>query len=143
MVFGFFSSNVSVDLNKRGDEYFAGDSVKGSVKLSTFRGVNARNIKVRLCCVEWVNPKKNGGKNGEGKETVLWEKEKKLGGAHKYSAGKWKFEFKLPTDALPTITPEPYKKNINEGAGLKWYLHAQIDIPAGVDMHAYKQIFLY
>ena len=142
-MFGFLTSRVTVDLNKRGDEYFAGDSVEGKVKLSTLKGVNARSVKVRLCCVEWMNPKKNRGKGGEGKESVLWEKEKKLGGAHKYSAGDWKFEFKLPKDALPTITPEPYKKNTNEGAGLKWYLHAQMDIPTGIDMHAYKQLFLY
>ncbi|MBD3398678.1 hypothetical protein GF412_05550 [Candidatus Micrarchaeota archaeon] len=143
MVFGLFSSKLSVGLEKRGREYFPGELVKGHLKLSTLKEVKARGVKVQIRCVEWMNPKKDGGKEEEGKEILLWEKEKTLGKAHKYSAGEWKFEFALPKNALPSIIPEPCKKDANEGAGLKWYIRGHMDIPNGIDMHAYKQFFVY
>jgi hypothetical protein len=143
MVFGLFSSELSVGLEKGNREYFPGENIKGHVKISTLKGVNARKVLVQLRCVEWMNPKKDGGTEKEGKEFVLWEKEKKLGGAHKYSTKEWKFEFALPKNALPSIIPEPCKKDANEGTGLKWYVHAHMDVPNGLDMHAYKQLFIY
>jgi hypothetical protein len=143
MVLSFLSSRLSVEVSSKDGEYRAGDTLEGTVQLRTLKGVEAREVKVSLCCAEWVNNKENGGKEGEGKEIVLWEKERKLGGKHRYSSGDWKFEFKIPESAAPSITPEPYQKFPKEGAGLKWFLHAHMDVPASIDLHAYKQIFLY
>lgn len=143
MVLSFLTSKLSVHASKTNDDYYPGEVVKGYVRLNTLKGVDARNVKVSLCCVEWMNPKKNGDKDKEGKEAVIWEAEKKLGGKHKYSAGEWEFEFLLPKNALPTISPEPSRKHAHTGAGLKWYLHAQMDVPNSIDLHAFKQIFIY
>ena len=143
MVFSVLASKLCVHTDKKGDEYYPGDMIGGYAKLHTLRGVAARSVKVRLRCIEWLNPKKNTNKEGKGQELLLWEKEKKLGGNHKYHAGEWAFNFKLPKTALPTITPEPYQKHAHVGAGLKWHLHAQLDLPHSPDMHAYKQIFIY
>lgn len=139
----FLSSRLSVHVNKRDDDYKPGDRVEGYVRLHTISGVDARKLVVRLTCAEWVNPKKDSGKEGEAREVKLWKKEKVLGGPHKYRAGEWEFEFILPKDAMPTLNPEPFSRHPNEGAGLKWYLHAKMDVPNSIDLHGYKQLFIY
>jgi hypothetical protein len=143
MAFPFLTSRLSVSTRKESGEYFPGDKVEGSVKLSSLREVRARSISVSLSCAEWVGPGKAGGKRREGEETSVWKKEKKLGGSHGYASGEWEFAFVIPKDAMPTITPEPSRPHPTEGAGLKWYLHAKMDIPASIDLHAYKQVFVY
>ncbi len=142
-MFSFFTSRLSVGVEKEGGEYFPGGTIKGHVKLSTLRGVSARSIKISLSCSEWVCPGKVDGEPGKNDESPVWAKEKKLGGRHVYHSGEWNFEFLLPKDALPTINPEPSRAHPTEGAGMKWYLHAKMDVPASIDLHAYKQIFVY
>ena len=109
--FSLFRSSISLNVDRGSEDYYPGDIIKGHVKLNSLRGIDARSVKIRLCCAEWMN---SNGKEGNGNEVVLWEKEKTLGGKHKYPSGEWKFEFKIPKTALPTITPEPYDKNAKE-----------------------------
>lgn len=143
MVLSFLTSRISIRLEKESGEYRPGDTVRGRVRMSTLRGVSARGISVSLFCVEWMCPGKVDGEKGEAKESNVWNKHKKLGGKHMYNSGEWGFEFVLPKDALPTINPEPSRSHPTEGAGMKWYLHAQMDVPASIDLHAHKQIFVY
>lgn len=142
MVFSFLTAKLSIELEGNRAEYKAGETVKGRVKLNTFGKVDARKFHVCLCCSEWmkhIDPRKEDG----GKEIALWKKDFRLGDKGVYKAGEWAFEFQVPKESVPTITPDRRNKYSTKGAGVKWALHAQMDLPSSLDLHAYKQVFVY
>ncbi len=142
MVFSFLSSKISIELEGNRAEYKPGEALKGKVKLHTFGKVDARKFHVVLCCAEWMSGHKSDNEE-EAKEVPLWKKDFVLGEKGTYRAGEWDFEFKVPPESIPTIACEPCNKFCQKGAGVKWFLHAQMDVPSSLDLHAYKQVFVY
>ena len=142
MVFSFLTSKISIELEGNKAEYKAGEAIKGKVKLHTFGKVTARKFHIVLSCAEWMNPHSSDNEE-EAKEILLWKKDFKLGEKGEYKAGEWAFEFQLPPESTPTIACEPKNKFCHKGAGVKWFLHAQMDVPSSLDSHAFKQVFVY
>lgn len=142
MAFSFLTSKISIELEGNKAEYAPGETVRGKVRLHTFGKADARKFHIVLCCSEWMNPHEDD-KEEEPREVSLFKKDFELGKKGEYKAGEWAFEFQLPSNSVPTIVCEPCNKFCHKGAGVKWYLHAQMDIPASLDFHAYKQVFVY
>jgi hypothetical protein len=142
MVFSFLTSKISIALDENKTEFRPGELVTGKVKLHTCGKVNARKFHIVLSCVEWMNPNKSDNEE-EAKEVSLWKKNFELGEKGEYKAGEWVFGFQLPPQSIPTIACEPRNKFCQKGAGVKWFLHAQMDIPSSLDLHAFKQVFVY
>ncbi|MEM4272492.1 MAG: hypothetical protein QXH30_02790 [Candidatus Bilamarchaeaceae archaeon] len=142
MVFSFLSSKILIELDEKSAEFRPGEAIKGRVRLHTFRKLAARKFHIVLCCAEWMGGGPNGNEE-DGKEITLWKKDIKLGESGEYGAGAWDFEFRIPPESVPTIACEAEKKFCSKGAGVKWFLHAQMDVPSSLDLHAYKRIFVY
>ena len=114
-----------------------GETLKGRVKLILDKPVKARRFLVSLIGEEWVDISCGSGKySREKKEEIkIHGDEIELSGESVYEFVEKDFEFKIPENAPPTID--------GDGAGLRWFLHAKLDIPMGRDKNARVELFVY
>ena len=156
--------SLAISLREEKAAYSPGERLAGTVELST-TSVHARSLTISLRCYEFVKVscgsgsyKMGGGsfkigsvrgsyRIGSGSRAskeewlVIYSTELVLGGEGDYSVMKRDFEFTIPRDAPPTIARFPGDLQ-ESGAGVKWELHAKLDVPWGVDLNARKTIFV-
>ena len=140
----FISSPGTLTINVQDEKpsYAPGDKITGTVSLRGGGG-RARSLTITLECCEFVNVQCGSGKHR--RKSMEWvtvfEKQVVLGGEGDYSDCVRNFEFVIPMDAPPTIRQNPVDVQ-KQGAGLRWVLHAKLDIPWGQDANAEKAIFV-
>ena len=126
---------LDIDLSKK--DYIPGETVKGTIKLVLEKPVKARRFLVSLVGEEWVDVSCGGGKTRRVKkeEVKIHNNEIELSGEGVYDFVQKNFQFKIPEDAPPTIK--------GDEAGLRWLVHAKLDIPMGRDMNEWVELFVY
>jgi hypothetical protein len=73
---------------------------------------------------------------------ALFRKEIILRKESDFGPSRYPFEFVLPPDAPPTAQTITNDSQEGYGAGIKWVIHAKLDVPMGRDANAYKKIFV-
>ncbi len=153
---------LSISLEKK--SYIPGEIVKGTVKLSFDNPVKARRFLISLIGEEWVEVSCGGGKSRRSKkeEVKIHAEETELSGEGMYDFVEKRFQFKIPEDAPPTIwmaqnssarvsNSDEWKvdypllgisSSYDGGAGLRWVVHAKLDIQLGKDKNAGEEIFV-
>ncbi|VVB94320.1 Uncharacterised protein [uncultured archaeon] len=127
----------TLDIGLKKDSFMPGETLKGRVKLILDKPVKARRFLVSLIGEEWVDISCGSGKSRRAKkeEIKIHGDEIELSGESVYEFVEKDFEFKIPENAPPTID--------GDGAGLRWFLHAKLDIPMGRDKNARVELFVY
>lgn len=123
--------------------YLPGERISGTVELRQGGTIHARSLSIALRCHEFVSVSCGSGKHRRSKEewVPISSREFQLGGEGDYSDCRRDFELEVPADAPPTIKRRP-EDSQEAGAGIKWELHARLDVPWGVDANARKTIFV-
>ncbi|MCZ7398896.1 MAG: hypothetical protein O8C62_04325 [Candidatus Methanoperedens sp.] len=111
---------LDIDLIK--NSFMLGEMVKGRVRLILDKPVKARQFLISLTGQEWV-------------DVSCGSDEIELSGGGVYDFVEKDFEFKIPENAPPTIE--------GAGAGLRWFVHAKLDLPIGRDKNARRELFVY
>ncbi|VVB96648.1 Uncharacterised protein [uncultured archaeon] len=127
----------TLDIGLKKDSFMPGEMLKGRVKLILDKPVKARRFLISLIGEEWVDVSCGSGKSQRAKkeEIKIHGDEIELSGETVYDLVEKDFEFKIPEDAPPTIE--------GNGAGLRWFLHAKLDISMGRDKNARRELFVY
>lgn len=114
-----------------------GEMVKGTVKLVLKKPVNARRFLVSLIGEEWVDVSCGGGKTRQARkeEINIHSEVIQLSDEGLLDFMEKNFEFKIPEDAPPTIK--------GDGAGLRWLVHAKLDVLMGRDKNGRVEVFVY
>ncbi len=133
---------LKIDLIKK--PFTPGETIKGTVKLLLDTPVKARRFLVSFTGEEWVNISCGSGKSRRYKkeEIKIHAEEIELSGEGIYSFVEKNFQFSIPGDSPPTIWMEQDPVKGEEGAGLRWILHAKLDIPWGGDKNAREELFI-
>lgn len=126
---------IDIDLIQK--SFTPGDAVKGTVKLVLKKPVKARRFLILLVGEEWVDVSCGSGKTRRYKkeEINIHSEEIQLSGEGLFDFMEKNFEFKIPENAPPTIN--------GEEAGLRWLVHAKLDVPMGRDKNAREELFVY
>lgn len=124
--------------------YTPGETIKGTVKLLLDNPAQARRFSISFTGEEWVNISCGSGRSRRYKkeETKIHAEENELSGEGMYSFVEKNFQFRIPEDAPPTIWMQQEPTIGEEGAGLRWIVHAKLDIPWGRDKNARKEIVI-
>lgn len=132
-----------ITVNSEKLHYKPGDKISGSVELRQGGSIHARSFIIALACSEFVNVSCGSGKHRRHKleEVGVRRREVVLGGDADYSSCRRDFELAIPEDAPPTVQQHPGDEQ-RFGAGVKWVLHAKLDVPWGTDANAWKKIFV-
>ena len=119
------------------NSFMPGETVKGRVKLVLEKPVKARRFLISLRGEEWVDVRCGSGKSQRAKkeEIKIHNEEIDLSGERVYDYVEKDFQFKIPENAPPTIE--------GAGAGLRWLVHAKLDIPMGRDKNAIEELLVY
>lgn len=127
----------TLDIGLIKNSFMPGETVKGTVKLVLDKTVKARRFLISLIGEEWVDVSCGSGKSRRAKkeEIKIHNDEIELSGERVYDFVEKDFEFKIPENAPPTIE--------GDGAGLRWLVHAKLDIPMGRDKNAIVDLFVY
>ena len=126
---------LDIDLIK--NSFLPGEMVKGTLKLILKKPVNARRFLVSLMGEEWVDVSCGSGKTRRAKkeEINIHSEVIQLSGEGLLDFVEKDFEFKIPENAPPTIK--------GEEAGLRWLVHAKLDVPMGRDKNERVEVFVY
>ena len=126
---------LDIDLIQK--SFMPGDAVKGMVKLILKKPVKARRFLILLIGEEYVDISCGSGKTRQAKkeEINIHSEAIQLSGEGSFDFVETNFEFKIPDNAPPTIK--------GEEAGLRWFVHAKLDVPMGRDKNAREDIFVY
>lgn len=130
---------LEVSIDKK--QYLPGETVKATMRLNASQPKKARALKIALLGEEWVRVSCGSGKSRRRKNEAipLHKKEIIIGKEKEYSSMIRNFEFEIPKEALPTIQPYMTKKETatgrSNGAGLRWYVKATLDIPLSLDVN--------
>lgn len=86
---------------------------------------------------EWINVSCEGGKSRRVKkeEVNIHNYVIELSGEGAYDFVQKNFQFKIPEDAPPTIK--------GDEAGLRWLVHAKLDVPMGRNKNERVELFVY
>jgi hypothetical protein len=127
----------TLDIGFMKNSFMPGETFKGRVKLILDKPVKARRFLISLRGEEWVDVGCGGGKSRRAKkeEIKIHDDEIELSGERVYDFMEKDFEFKIPENAPPTIE--------GDGAGLRWYVHAKLDIQMGRDKNTRLELFVY
>jgi hypothetical protein len=127
----------TLDIGSIKNSFMPGETVKGTVKLILGEPVKARRFLISLIGEEWVDVSCGSGKSRRAKkeEIKIHSDEIELSGGGLYDFVEKDFGFKIPENAPPTIE--------GDGAGLRWFVHAKLDIPMGRDKNAGVELFVY
>ena len=125
-----------LDIDLIQNSFMPGEMVKGTVKLVLKKPVNARRFMVSLIGEEWVDVSCGSGKTRQAKkeETNIHSEVIQLSGEGLIDFVEKNFEFKIPENAPPTIK--------GEEAGLRWLVHAKLDVPMGRDKNERVEVFV-
>ncbi len=128
---------ATLDIGLLKNSFIRGETIKGRVRLILDKPVKARQFLISLTGQEWVDVSCGSGKSRRAKkeEIKIHNDEIELSGERVYDFVEKDFEFKIPENAPPTIE--------GAGAGLRWFVHAKLDIPMGRDKNARKELFVY
>ncbi len=131
---------LEIELVKK--SYTPGETIKGTVKLLLDNPVKARRFLILFTGEEWVNISCGSGKSRRYKkeEIKIHAEEIELSGEGMYSFVEKNFQFSIPKDAPPTICMQQEPSADEEGAGLRWFLHAKLDVPWGKDKNAREEV---
>lgn len=132
-----FEPEGTLDIDLIKNSFMPGEMVKGTVKLVLKKPVNARGFMVSLIGEEWVDVSCGSGKTRQAKkeEINIHSDAIQLSGEALIDFMEKNFEFKIPENAPPTIKG-------NE-AGLRWRVHAKLDVPMGRDKNERVELFVY
>lgn len=99
--------------------------------------VKARRFLILLIGEEYIDVSCGSGKTRQAKkeEINIHSEAIQLSGEGIIDFMEKNFEFKIPENAPPTIK--------GEEAGLRWLVHAKLDVPMGRDKNAREDIFVY
>ncbi len=127
----------TLDIGLIKNSFIPGETVKGRVKLVLDKPVKARRFLISLTGEEWVDVSCGSGKSRRAKkeEINIHNDEIELSGEKVYDFVEKDFEFKIPENAPPTIE--------GDGAGLRWFAHAKLDIQMGRDKNAREKLLVY
>ena len=130
-----FEPEGTIDLIK--NSFVPGEMVKGTVKLVLKKPVNARRFLVSLIGEEWVDVSCGSGKTRRARkeEINIHSEVIQLSGEGLFDFIEKIFEFKIPENAPPTIK--------GDEAGLRWLVHAKLDVPMGRDKNERVELFVY
>ncbi len=133
---------LTIDLTKK--SYTPGETIKGTVKLILDNPVKARRFLISLSGEEWVNVSCGSGRNRRYKkeEIKIHTEELEFSGEGMYAFVEKNFQFKVPENAPPTIWMQHEPAIGEEGAGLRWVIHAKLDVPWGRDKNAREEIVI-
>ena len=120
-----------------------GERVSGRVELRRSGAVHARAFTIELGCYEFVDVSCGSGKHRRRRTewNALYSKAFALGGETDYSSCTRAFEFTIPQDTPPSVIQHPGDEQMR-GAGVKWRLHAKLDVPWGSDANCMKTIYV-
>ena len=126
---------LDIDISKK--DFIPGEIVKGTIKLVLEKPVKARRFLISLVCEEWVDVSCGGGKSRRVKkeEVNIHNDVIELSGEGSYNFVQKNFQFKIPEDAAPTIK--------GDEVGLRWLVHAKLDIPMGRDKNERVELFVF
>ena len=132
-----FEPEGTLDIDLIQNSFMPGEIVKGNVKLFLKKPVNARRFMVSFIGEEWVDVSCGSGKTRRAKkeEINIHSEVIQLSGEGLLDFVEKDFEFKIPEDAPPTIK--------GEEAGLRWLVHAKLDVPMGRDKNERVEVFVY
>ncbi len=99
---------------------------------------------ISLTGEEWVNISCGSDKSRRYKkeEIKIHSEEIELSSEGMYSFVEKDFQFRIPEDAPPTIWMQQEPMIGEEGAGLRWFLHAKLDVPWGRDKNAMEEVVI-
>jgi hypothetical protein len=126
---------LDIDLIK--NSFMPGEMVKGIVKLVLKKPVNTRRFMVSLIGEEWIDVSCGSGKSRRAKkeEINIHIEVIQISGEGLLDFAENNFEFKIPENAPPTIK--------GDEAGLRWLVHAKLDVPMGRDKNERVELFVY
>jgi len=132
-----FEPEGTLDIDLIKNSFVPGEMVKGTVKLVLKKPVNARRFLVSLIGEEWVDVSCGSGKTRQHKkeEINIHSEIIQLSGETLIDFMEKDFEFKIPENAPPTIE--------GDEAGLRWLVHAKLDVPMGRDKNERVEVFVY
>ena len=132
-----FEPEGTLDIDLIRNSLTPGEVVEGTVRLILKKPARARRFQVSLIGEEWVDVGCGSGKTRrEKKEEINIHSEiiQLSGEGHIHFMEK-NFEFSIPENAPPTIE--------GDGAGLRWLVHAKLDVPMGRDKNKRVEVFVY
>ncbi len=160
----FFEPKGTLSISLEKKAYMPGEVIKGKVRLSLDAPIKARRFLISLIGEEWVEISCGGGRSRRSKkeEIKIHVEEIELSGEGMYDIVEKCFQCKIPENAPPTIwmaqnystrasNSDVWKvdyplfgisSSYDGGAGLRWLVHAKLDIPWGRDKNAREEIFV-
>ncbi len=155
----FGPDKITMNLEKY--DYKPGGKIKGKIKLNLKKPVHARELRVRLYA--YKRTKNTGGAVGAlgGKSTnrnsrqKVYDYKQPVDGEKEYQKEEYDFEVKIPGDVAAKSGKPAGELGEKTQAAMKafsmlsgysarvdWYLTAQLDVPAGLDIKKKQQIVI-
>ncbi len=155
----FGPDKITMNLEKY--DYKPGEKIKGKIKLNLKKSVHARELRVRLYA--YKRTKNTGGaigaiggnsKNKNSRQKV-YDYKQPVDGDKDYQKEEYDFELKIPSDIAGKSGKPSGEMGEKAQAAMKaismlsgysarvdWYLTAQLDVPAGLDIKKKQQIVI-
>jgi len=152
----FGPDKITMNLEKY--DFKPGDKITGKIKLNLKKPVHARELRVRLYA--YKRTRSTGGAIGavsgnsrhSSSRQKVYDYKQPVDGEKDYQKEEYNFELKIPSDiAGKSKMPGGEKTQAamkalsmlsGYNARVDWYLAAQLDVPAGLDIKKKQQIVI-
>lgn len=155
----FGPDKITMNLEKY--DFKPGDKIKGKIKLNLKKPVHARELRVRLYAYKKTRSTGGaigamGGKSSHNSSSQkVYDYKQPVDGEKDYQKEEYDFELKIPGDIAGKSGAPSGETGEKAQAAMKaismlsgysarvdWYLTAQLDVPAGLDIKKKQQIVI-